>query len=67
MVAIEKILLELKHPEMPTEKPRFHLHVLGKEEWFYADIDPNWAFSGKIPEVNPWNEYARKLLAEREN
>lgn len=37
---IEKILLELKHPEMPTEKPFFTLHVDGKESWSWADIKP---------------------------
>lgn len=28
---IEEVLLELKHPEMPDSKPRFKLHVDGKE------------------------------------
>ena len=29
--AVEKILLEIGHPEMPNEKPEFHLNVRGKE------------------------------------
>ena len=29
--SIEKILLRFNHPEMPTEKPSFHLRVEGKE------------------------------------
>ena len=33
---IEKLLLELNHPEMPNEKPRFSLHVDGKESWWKA-------------------------------
>lgn len=41
---VEKVLLELKHPEMPTEKPVFSLHVDGKEDWSWADIKPNWTF-----------------------
>ena len=41
---IEKTLLELKHPEMPTSKPKFELHVNGKENWSWADIIPNWQY-----------------------
>ncbi len=40
--AIELLLLGLQHPEMPTEKPKFKLHVDGKEGWSWADIEPNW-------------------------
>ena len=39
---IEKALLDLNHPEMPGEKPRFQLHVEGEESWSWADIVPNW-------------------------
>ncbi len=39
---VENAILNLKHPEMPAEKPMFHLHVCGKEEWSWADIKPNW-------------------------
>lgn len=54
---IEKTLLELKHPEMPTEKPVFKLHVEGKEDWSWADIEPNWKYGiDNPPGVNPWNE-----------
>jgi len=60
--AIEKILLDLKHPEMPTEKPRFKLHVDGKESWSWADIEPNWVYQDKEPGINPWNEEARELM-----
>ena len=34
--AVEDILLEINHPEMPKEKPRFHLHVDGKESWSWG-------------------------------
>ncbi len=54
--AIEKLLLELNHPEMPKEKPKFKLHVDGKESWSWADIEPNWIYEDKEPGVNPWNE-----------
>jgi hypothetical protein len=54
---IEKILLELKHPEMPKEKPVFTLKVEGKEDWSWAEIKPNWIFGiDNPPEKNPWNE-----------
>lgn len=60
---IEKTLLELKHPEMPTEKPKFKIHIDGKEEWSWADIEPNWVFDdGKKMGVNPFNEISRKVL-----
>ena len=59
---IERILLELKHPEMPNGKPKFNLHVEGKEPWSFADIDPNWTYENKEYGVNPWNENARKIM-----
>ena len=55
--AVEKVLLDLHHPEMPTEKPRFRLHVDGAESWSWADIEPNWTFDDDHrPGVNPHNE-----------
>lgn len=61
---IERILLDLNHPEMPKEKPLFHLHVKGKESWSWADIEPNWKYENKAPGINPWNEMARDILGE---
>ncbi|MGR3292514.1 MAG: hypothetical protein ACUZ9M_00695 [Candidatus Scalindua sp.] len=59
---IEEILLELKHPEMPTEKPLFELHVTGKASWSWAKIEPNWVFeNGKEMGINPFNEVSREL------
>jgi len=64
---IERILLELNHPEMPKEKPVFKLHVKGKEEWSWADITPNWEFGiENPPSINPFNEIAREILKEKE-
>lgn len=52
--AIETLLLALDHPEMPKERPKFHLHVDGEESWSWADIEPNWTFTdGKASETNP--------------
>ena len=53
---VEKLLLSFNHPEMPKEKPRFLLHVEGKEGWSWADIEPNWKYEDKEPSVNPFNE-----------
>ena len=60
---IEKFLLSLRHPEMPTEKPKFKIHIDGKESWSWADIEPNWVFDDgeKIPQINPFNEISRDL------
>ncbi len=61
--AVENILLELKHPEMPTEKPMFSLHVDGKRSWSWADIKPNWTFDeNNKPEINQWNESVRNII-----
>jgi len=38
---IEKLLLNLDHPEMPKDKPVFKLRVDGKESWSWAEIEPN--------------------------
>ncbi len=64
--AIEKLLLSFNHPEMPLEKPVFELAVLGKEQWSWAKIEPNWKFDeNNKPGVNPWNEVSRKILDEK--
>ena len=60
---IERTILELKHPEMPKEKPIFKLHINGKEDWSWADIEPNWKYGiDNPPKVNPFNEVAREVL-----
>lgn len=53
---VERILLSYRHPEMPTEKPKFKLHVDGKEGWSWADIEPNWIYENGEPGVNLFNE-----------
>lgn len=60
---VEELLLSLNHPEMPKEKPKFHLRVDGAEEWSFAEIDPNWTFNKTNQrQVNPWNEVARNIM-----
>jgi hypothetical protein len=64
---VEKLLLGLEHPEMPTEKPVFTLRVEGKEDWSWAEIKPNWTFSiDNPPGVNPFNEISRDLKEVKE-
>ena len=61
--AIERILLEINHPEMPDEKPSFKLHVDGKESWSWADIEPNWKYNDQnLPTTTNWNENARNYM-----
>lgn len=52
--AIQKILRETNHPELPKGEIQFNLHVLGAEHWSWADIRNNGAVTQ--PDVNPWNE-----------
>jgi len=63
---VEKILLKLNHPEMPKENPLFELKVIGKENWSWAEIKPNWTFGiDNPPKINPFNEVARDILKDR--
>jgi hypothetical protein len=53
--AVQKILRETNHPELPEEEIQFHLHVKGaNEDWSWADIRNNGAVPN--PTINPWNE-----------
>jgi hypothetical protein len=52
--AVQKILRETKHPELPEGEILFLLHIEGAEEWSWADIRNNGAVPA--PGVNPWNE-----------
>lgn len=63
--AVEKVLLEINHPEMSKERPSFKLHVDGKEEWSWADIEPNWKYeSGNKATTSYWNENAREFIGK---
>lgn len=52
--AIQKILRDTGHPELPTGEIQFTLHVYGAESWNWADIKNNGAVTS--PSLNPWNE-----------
>ena len=60
--AVEKVLLEIDHPEMPKDRPDFRLHVDGKESWSWADIEPNWKYENGGATTTVWNENARDFL-----
>jgi len=63
--AIEKVLLEINHPEMPKDKPMFNIHIDGKESWSWADIYPNWMYDKEKPATTTfWNENSREILKE---
>lgn len=53
--AVQKILKETNHPELPKEgEINFHFHVDGEERWSWADIKNNGAVVN--PVANPFNE-----------
>jgi len=53
--AVQKILRDTNHPELPKEgEIKFHLYVNGAEGWSWADIRSNGQVTN--PSVNPWNE-----------
>jgi hypothetical protein len=52
--AVQKILRDTNHPELPEGEIKFELHVNGAEHWSFADIKNNGAVDH--PDTNPWNE-----------
>jgi len=52
--AVQKILRDTGHPELPEGEIFFDLHVAGAEEWSWADIKNNGAVI--TPSANSWNE-----------
>jgi len=56
--AVQKILKETKHPELPDGEIPFQLHVDGAESWSWADIENNGAIDD--PSVNEWNEVSNE-------
>jgi hypothetical protein len=59
--AVQRILRETGHPELPPGEINFLLHVEGAETWSWADIRNNGAVSA--PAINPWNEAQAKHSA----
>lgn len=54
--AVQKILKETNHPELPKGEISFQLHVDGAESWSWADIKNNGFYHFEEPSVNGWNE-----------
>ncbi len=52
--AVQKILKNTGHPELPEGEVPFLLHVDGAAAWSWADIKNNMAVIN--PSVNPHNE-----------
>ena len=52
--AVQRILRDTNHPELPDGEIEFQLHVQGAEGWSWADIRNNGAVPN--PGVNPHNE-----------
>jgi len=52
--AVQKILRDTNHPELPVNEIQFQLNVLGAESWSWAVIRNNGAVTD--PGVNPHNE-----------
>ena len=59
--AVQRILRETGHPELPPGEINFHLHVDGAKPWSWADIRNNGAVSA--PAINLWNEAQAQLSA----
>ena len=52
--AVQKILRDTGHPELPRDEIMFSLCVEGAEDWSWTDIRNNGAVTS--PGVNPHNE-----------
>jgi hypothetical protein len=60
--AVQKILRDTGHPELPKGEINFYLHVDGAEAWSWADIRNNGAVP--VPDVNPHNERVHALMSQ---
>lgn len=61
--AVQKILRDTKHPELPATEIKFVLEVAGAESWSWARIVNNGACP--TPGVNPHNEAQDPRTAKR--
>ena len=52
--AVQRVLRDTAHPELPAGEIQFHLHIKGAESWSWADIRNNGAVPN--PGVNPHNQ-----------
>ena len=61
--AVQKILRETNHPELPASEIQFELRVSGAAAWSWAVIRNNGAVTH--PAVNPHNEMQDPRTAEQ--
>lgn len=55
--AVQQVLRDTHHIELPEGEISFSLHVDGAESWSFADIRNNGYYTKENPPgVNPWNE-----------
>ena len=52
--AVQKILRDTNHPELPAGEISFSLHIKGAEQWSWADIRNNK--DAPNPGINLFNE-----------
>lgn len=52
--AVQKVLRDTGHPELPSGEIQFKLDVIGAESWSWARIRNNGAVTD--PSINPHNE-----------
>lgn len=62
--AVQRILRETGHPELPEGEIAFTLHVDGAQPWSWADIRNNGGV--EKPGVNPWNEAQDHIKREQD-
>lgn len=62
--AVQKILRDTNHPELPKSEIQFSLHVDGAESWSWADIRNNGAVTQ--PGMNQWNEMQDSALPKQQ-
>jgi hypothetical protein len=60
--AVQRILRDTNHSELPAGEIQFQLHVDGAESWSWADIRNNGAVNQ--PGVNLWNESQDPLTTQ---
>lgn len=52
--AIQKILKNTNHPELPKGEITFSIHIKGVGPWSWAEIVNNEQFKNKKPSKNEW-------------
>lgn len=63
--AVQKILRDTNHPELPQGEISFQLHVDGAESWSWKDIRNNGAVRNPEATANPWNELPEQERLKR--